>query len=260
MAASSSSSAVTPSDTTAGPVDGDAFRRILDSAIEAAPSKLLVSALAEKMTDAQLEELNEAKRKQERKRKTDAQVEELNEAKRRRERKPTSFDDLPDEIVVKIFQMASTSHDWRAEIVKIFQMASTKTVWFAEKYNHGFIVRVLSKVSIRFRQLATNYSLWKGLALVGIDPCWPSWYFNTSEWEYVVQKCLNSGTRRFVVFVERWRFVELWGVEHGEHADPTTRFPKLEFQFAWDNGYDERISDWWYSSDEEDEETEDEEV
>ena len=160
MAASSSSSAVTPSDTTAGPVAGDAFRRILDSAIEAAPSKLLVSALAEKMTDAQLEELNEAKK--------------------RRERKPTSFDDLPDEIVVKIFQMAST-----------------KPVWFAEKYNHGFIVRVLSKVSIRFRQLATNYSLWKGVVV--IDRCyWPTG-FNTSEWEYVVQECLNNGTRRFVL-------------------------------------------------------------
>ena len=186
MAASSSSSAVTPSDTTADPVDGDAFRRILDSVIEAAPSKLLVSALAEKMTDAQLEELIEAKRKRERKRKTDAQVEELNEAKRKQERKPTSFDDLPDEIVVKIFQMASTAHDWRAV-----------------KYNHGFIVRVLSKVSIRFRQLATNYSLWEGAVV--INPCWPT-CFNTSEWEYVVQKCLNNGTRRFVVLGSYPRF------------------------------------------------------
>ena len=113
--------------------------------------------------------------------------------------------------------MASTSHDWRAEIVKIFQRVSTRPVWFAEKYNHGFIVRVLSKVSIRFRQLATNYSLWKGVVV--IDPCCPT-CFNTSEWEYVVQECLNNGTRRFVVDPE-------WYIKWA-HTDPTTRFPKLK--------------------------------
>ena len=55
----------------------------------------------------------------------------------------------------------------------IFQMASKRPVWFDEKYNHGFIVRVLSKVSIRFRQLATNYSLWKGVVVIDPLLCCP---------------------------------------------------------------------------------------
>merc|ERR1712024_301315 len=57
---------------------------------------------------------------------------------------------------------------------------------------HDFLVDVLCKVSVRFRRLATDCSLWKGS--VWIHP-----RGDPGKVEFVVQKCLNSGTREFVL-------------------------------------------------------------
>ena len=66
-----------------------AIRRILSSVVPAAPPRMLLSVLAENMTDAQLKELVEAKR--------------------RRETMTSPFDRLPDEIALKILSMTAWS-------------------------------------------------------------------------------------------------------------------------------------------------------
>ena len=50
----------------------------------------------------------------------------------------------------------------------------------------------MSQVSVRFRRLATaDYSLWKGCVVI-----YPN---RPVKAKFVVQKCLNSGTREFVM-------------------------------------------------------------
>ena len=50
-----------------------------------------------------------------------------------------SLDSLPDEVILEIIKMAaSPGWDWRFE------------------YDHDFLVDVISKVSLRFRRLATG--------------------------------------------------------------------------------------------------------
>ena len=84
----------------------------------------------------------------------------------------------------------------------------------AFKYDHDFLVDVLGKVSLRFKHLATDFSLWKGNVHVGI----PVLERGRKD-EFVVRECINSGTRVFI----------MWG-DAERLADPTTRFPKLKRQ------------------------------
>ena len=170
--ASSSSSAMTLSDNEAG-------RHILRTVILGAPSKLLLSVLAEELTGAQVEELRE-KKKQE---------------------AMTSFNSLPDEIVIRIVKMAAVKREF--------------CVWEEEKYNHDFLVDVLCRVSLRFRRLARESSLWKGCVVIHPGVC-------PKKAEFVVEECLNSGTTTF----------DMIGYHKGLHAirdvDPTIRFPNLK--------------------------------
>ena len=59
---------------------------------------------------------------------------------------PTSpFDTLPDELVLKIVKMASSSHT---------------SGW--ARYDHTFVVATVSRVSAKFARIAADKSLWKG--------------------------------------------------------------------------------------------------
>ena len=54
------------------------------------------------------------------------------------------FSSLPDELILKIVKMASKhSSGWA-------------------KFNHTFIVGIISRISVRFSRIATDISLWKG--------------------------------------------------------------------------------------------------
>ena len=80
------------------------------------------------------------------------------------------FDALPDELVLKIIKMAATWMDGNDQ-----------------RYDHNWLVDVLRKVSPRFKQLATDRSLWEGYVWISAD-------MNPEKFEFVVQKCLHSKT------------------------------------------------------------------
>ena len=87
--------------------------------------------------------------------------------------------------------------------------------------NHDVLVDVLCKVSVRFRRLATDYSLWKGYVTIGnITP---------RKVEFVVQNCLNGGTRDLEIFGDLAEFLPvLTSPRYAGYINPTTRFPNLK--------------------------------
>ena len=112
--------------------------------------------------------------------------------------------------------------------------------------DHDILVDVLCKVSVKFKQLATDYSLWKGIVVIGAAK-------NPRRAEFVVQKCLNSGTKTFVMCGENLDdlYPVLTSPRYAEYINPTKRFPNLKiskpvgddskgFDLAW---YDESISE-----------------
>ena len=119
-----------------------------------------------------------------------------------------SINSLPDEVILSIMKMAAQKRGiW---------------VWPEEKYDHDFLV-VLCKVSIRFRRLATDNSLWRGCVV--IHPLG-----DLGKTEFVVQKCLNSGTRTFDMIAgcacaSRCLQCPWPGLVD---VDPTARFPNLK--------------------------------
>ena len=161
-----SSSFVTLFDTAEGPDDGtDAGRRILGSVILSAPSKLLVSVLAEKLTDAQLEELDNAtkgrredaakakKKTAQKAKKAVAQGlsslampnEEDFVRKKQQPEQPVqlaasaamkSFDSLPDKVALKIVKMAAFRGTGSYDHDDLDLL-----------YDHDFLVDVLCKAS-----------------------------------------------------------------------------------------------------------------
>ena len=111
--------------------------------------------------------------------------------------------------------------------------------------DHDILVDVLCKVSVKFKQLATDYSLWKGIVVIGAAK-------NPRRAEFVVQECLNSGTKKFVMCGNMDDlYPVLTSPRYAEYINPTKRFPNLKiskpvgddskgFDLAW---YDESISE-----------------
>ena len=92
----------------------------------------------------------------------------------------TSFDSLPYEIVLKIIKMAALTDEDTFEHTGV-------------RYSHEFIQGVLFKVSVRFRQIATDSSLWRGHVSVYIDR-------DIRELDFVIRECFNNGTKSLKVF------------------------------------------------------------
>ena len=88
----------------------------------------------------------------------------------------TSFDSLPDELVLNIVKL-SARYGLENE----------------EFYCHDYLVDVLCNVSFRSRRLASDYSLWQGHVVIHADS-------DPRRTELVVQECLNSGTRAFHIY------------------------------------------------------------
>ena len=87
---------------------------------------------------------------------------------------------------------------------------------------YDVLVDLLCKVSVRFKRLATDYSLWKGHVLIEAAK-------NPRRAEFVVQECLNSGTKKFEIFGNMDDFYPvLTSPRYAEFINPTKRFPNLK--------------------------------
>ena len=131
----------------------------------------------------------------------------------------TSFDAIPDEIVLKILDMAALT------VKPNFFKRSTRD-W---SYYHCLIS--LSDVSLRFERLATDSSLWKGhvTILAWLDP----WIV-----EFVVQRCLNSGTNWFEIEGSLPAFYPiLTSPRYTQYINPTARLPHLKLNLDVDEHY-----------------------
>ena len=123
----------------------------------------------------------------------------------------TSLDSLPDEIVLKIIKMAA--------LMDKFTFKHTGL-----RNSHKFIMDVLFKVSVRFRRLATDSSLWKGHVSVSVQP-------DFRELDFVIRECLNSRTSSMEVIP-----VTLPDISLPNHylIDLATKCPNLKnFTYCW---------------------------
>ena len=88
---------------------------------------------------------------------------------------------------------------------------------------YAYLVDVLCKVSLRFKRLATDSSLWdRYVAVIVADG-------DPRRAEFVVQECLNSGTKGFHLLGS---LADLYPIltspRYAEYINPTTRFPNLK--------------------------------
>ena len=74
---------------------------------------------------------------------------------------------------------------------------------------------MLCKVSLRFKRLATDSSLWKGSVFIHMGG-------RPEKGEFVIQECLNSGTKSFTMY----------GDVGQKLANPNPRFPNLKYMIG----------------------------
>ena len=99
-----------------------------------------------------------------------------------------SFDSLPDEVALEIVKLSAVRND----------------PFRRPKYDHDFLVDVLCRVSLRFKKLATDSSLWKGRVWISKFSVYnerracayeAGWEYGRGKDRFVVEECLNIGTR-----------------------------------------------------------------
>ena len=110
-------------------------------------------------------------------------------------------------------------------------------------YDLDFLLDVICKVSTRFKRLATDYSFWQG-KVEFINPSDPR------KIEFVVQQCLNPGTREFFLCYEGENMCDLLYdlltcPRYAEFINPSKRFPNLKLKRPIDNN----CLDWRWSDD-----------
>ena len=93
---------------------------------------------------------------------------------------------------------------------------------WGRKYDHDFLVDVLCKISVQFKRVATDSSLWKG--------CVNIWMSNGMAWEgkdrFVVEECVNFGTRDIRIVNCGTKFSE---IKRSTKAVLKRRFPDLNW-------------------------------
>ena len=116
------------------------------------------------------------------------------------------FDTLPDEIVLKIVTMAAVKVSWSESQQRAIH-----------ERDHDFLVDALCKVSVRFRRVTMEKSLWKGCVKIhqNGDP---------RKADFVVNHCFHNGSKGLILrgAYEEGNLVLLT-------ANPTTMFPSLSF-------------------------------
>ena len=90
--------------------------------------------------------------------------------------------------------------------------------------NHYFIQKVLFNVSVRFRQIATDSSLWKGGIKVFTKP-------DFRELDFIIRECLNSETTSMEIWIKPppLRTVTL----PNRYLIDLVKFPKLKMVDIW---------------------------
>ena len=98
------------------------------------------------------------------------------------------FDSLPDELVLKILQLAIADPEerLRSDLIENFEN------WIPP---HNFLSNIISRVSTRFRKISKDKSLWKGRVIISGDRL----HVNRVVRDYLNDgttsiKILNSGT------------------------------------------------------------------
>ena len=92
------------------------------------------------------------------------------------------FDRPSDEMALKIIAMASNPNPDRHDFLV-----------YPDPEKHDFLVDVLCKVSVRFRRLATDFSLWKDSVMIYV-PC-----NDLSKLDFVIREALNSATKELTI-------------------------------------------------------------
>ena len=70
------------------------------------------------------------------------------------------------------------------------------------KYDHDFLVDVLCKVSVQFKRVATDSSLWKGCVNIWMQngsAYGTGWGYGVGKDDFVVEECVNIGTREITM-------------------------------------------------------------
>ena len=149
---------------------------------------------------------------------------------------PASFGSLPDEIALKILEMAAWNARsfWYDQDFGYHYAAlndgdgddddDDNDHWYRPSYDFDFLVDVISKVSTRFKELATDYSFWQGTVVIR-NPTDPR------KIEFIVQKCLNPGTREFVLAYPQDSdevYDLLTCPRYAEFINPAKRFANLK--------------------------------
>jgi len=135
-----------------------------------------------------------------------------------------SFDDLPDEIVLKIFKMAASENIE----TRLFR---------GVRYDHYFIQGVLFEVSTRLRRIATDSSLWKGKVVVHTEP-------DFRELDFIIEECLNSRTTSMEIWIGP-PFGTLPTIPHRYLIDLAKEFPNLKMLEVWSDKFEGNIPAPW---------------
>ena len=80
----------------------------------------------------------------------------------------TSINSLPDELILKVIELAASGGGQGG------------------RCNHNFILNVISKVSTRFKRISTDSSLWRGDVAISASQ---------QDARLAIRYCINTGTR-----------------------------------------------------------------
>ena len=79
----------------------------------------------------------------------------------------TNINSLPDELVLKVIELAAFGGERY------------------ERFNHNFILSVISKISRRFQRISKDASLWRGNVIINVP---------RADARLALRECINKGT------------------------------------------------------------------
>ena len=98
------------------------------------------------------------------------------------------FDSLSDEIALMIITLASDNYYRTTDNPRDAALRP------------DFLLDVLSKVSVRFRRLATDSSLWRDpFIAITLHPLLNPTRHDFSKLEFLIRECLNGGTKKLAI-------------------------------------------------------------
>ena len=123
------------------------------------------------------------------------------------------FDSVPDEVVLDLIKVAARQDEAETEKRRKTYppLAWPRLATLATpKYNHDFIIDVVSKISDRFNRLAHDRSLWEGTVMISLDGDFlddeekDEWIYGEKKADQIIDEWLNDGTERLWVEGENY--------------------------------------------------------